>query len=137
MSDAEYEAQISKSLSALGYGRDHDRKLTRPPPQFSNDIADMVPPPPLFSGQDSLPKSEVCSIGLILCFYLTIAICHTSHRYSSRQQGIPATRLHLQTRPTTAIYRLPTGSHPSCRINRSYHPALRWTLYRKPAIHSE
>lgn len=59
MNEVDYEAQISKSLTALGYGRDQDKKLAQPPPQFSNDSVDMVPPPALFSGQDSLPKQEV------------------------------------------------------------------------------
>jgi len=45
--DTEYIAQISKSLGRLGYGKDSDGKLARPPAQFNDQ--EMVPPPPLFS----------------------------------------------------------------------------------------
>lgn len=61
--DTEYAAQISKSLGRLGYNRESDKRLTRPPAQFSGDPNETVPPPALFStaqtdGQHSSSKSS-------------------------------------------------------------------------------
>lgn len=51
--DTAYAAQISKSLGRLGYGRESDKKLTRPHSQMLSTANDMVPPPALFSGAPS------------------------------------------------------------------------------------
>lgn len=47
--DTEYAAQISKSLGRLGYNRESDKRLARPPVQFGGEANDTVPPPALFS----------------------------------------------------------------------------------------